>query len=101
MIPDVMTRAERIASYAKRQPHAETHHLTLAECAVCGWLDWISSAPAESPGVSVERMEPGRCPSCASVQMRSPEVYNWVLSVLVQHEQGGGHHAASLPHPLP
>lgn len=93
MIPDVMSRDERIAHFAKGQPHAETHHLTLAECDICGWLEWVSSAEAEKPGVSLERMEAGRCPRCASVRTRNPEVFNWVLSTLVQHEQGGGHAA--------
>lgn len=93
MIHNVMTRNERITTFAKRQPYAQTHHLTLAECDICGWLDWISSIKAEKPGVSLTRIKAKRCPRCTSVRMRNPEVFNWVLSTLVQHEQGGGHAA--------
>ncbi len=93
MIPDVMTRDQRIAEFAKRQPRADTHSISIAECDICGFLDWVCSNPAEAPSVTVERMEVGRCPRCASVQMRSPEVFSWVLSVLVKHEQGAGHAA--------
>ena len=93
MTLDVTSRDERIAHFAKDQPRAETHHLTLAECDICGWLEWISSAEAEKPGVSLERMEGGRCQRCASVRMRNPEVYHWVLSTLVQHEQSCGYAA--------
>lgn len=93
MILDVMTRDERIAHFAKSQPCAETHHLTLAECDICGWLEWISSAVADKPGVSLGRMGAERCPRCSSVRMRNPEVFNWVLSTLVRHEQGDGHTA--------
>lgn len=93
MIQDVMTRDERIANFAKRQPSADTHHVTIQECDMCGYLEWVCSAAAPQPAVSVERMDAGRCPRCASVQMRSPEVFDWVLSVLLRHEQGGGHTA--------
>jgi hypothetical protein len=91
VIPGLIPRDERIAYFAKRQPHADTRLVTLAECDYCGCLEWISSSAAEAPGVAVERMEMGRCPRCASVQMRNPEVFEWVLSVIAHHEQGGGH----------
>ena len=91
MIPSVIPRDERIAYFAKRQPSADTHRVTLAECDYCGWLEWISSSVAEAPSVAVERMEMGRCQRCASVLMRNPEVFEWVMSVIAHHEQGGGH----------
>lgn len=82
-----MTRDERIAGFAARNtPEAGTYHQTLQECDLCGLLEWISSTPAPEPSVSVERMEIGRCPCCASVKARSPEVFNWVLCVLAQHD---------------
>jgi hypothetical protein len=91
MIPTTTSRDEHIANFAKQQPYAESNLVTLQECDFCGWLEWVSSAVAPQPSVRVERMEGGRCQRCSGVSIRNPEVFNWVLSVLVHHEQGGGH----------
>lgn len=90
---DIATRDERIADFARRQPGAATDRRTIAECEFCGWLEWICSERAEQPSVLVTRMELGRCLRCNTVRIRNPEVFDWVLSVLRQHEQGGGHTA--------
>jgi hypothetical protein len=92
VIPSLIPRDERIAYFAKQQPKADASLVTLAECEYCGDLQWVSSnTRAENPGVETQRMETGRCRRCAEVQMRNPEVFEWVLSVIAHHEQGGGH----------
>jgi hypothetical protein len=91
MIPNLPKRDEWVANFAKRQPGAETDHVTLNECDVCGYLEWASSTKAPQPKVTVQSMERATCPRCTAIAMRSPELFGWVLSVLVKHEQGGGH----------
>lgn len=91
MIPDLKDRGERIAEFAKAQPNAARSQVTLAECEICGWLEWVCSTEAAEPGVSVQPIRDMGCPRCTSVRFRNPEVFNWVLCTLIKHEQGGGH----------
>lgn len=91
MIFDVKKRAVHLADFARTCPNAATHAVVIAECDFCGYLDWSRSSVADKPSVAVERMDPGGCQRCNSVRVRNPEVFNWVLSVLIKHEQGGGH----------
>lgn len=61
----------------------EGGHTTLGECQICGWRRFVSRQPTDPPGLTIlPLMAP--CEPCNAVRQRNPEVYQWVLNVLLK-----------------
>ena len=88
---DLIPKTDRIAHCVHLSPDADTSHVRIAECDICGWLEWTSSTrckAGEAPSHSVDAMGPSRvCPICAQAQLRAPEVFRWVLSVMAKAKE--------------
>jgi hypothetical protein len=89
-------REELISNFAARCPSAAESKVIIKECCVCGHLDWASSQKANPPSVIVEPMYAGQCPECNTVAARAPEVFRWVVGVLMKHE-GDSHDCGKAP----
>ena len=58
-------------------------HVELAECPMCGWLEWRSLHRDKPIGVSVMPMRELReCDLCREAFSRDPELCAWVVSVI-------------------
>lgn len=59
--------------------------ITFKECYICGYLAWNSTEPKGIDTYKIISMDIGQspCPKCIEMVQRSPEVYDWVLQVLV------------------
>ena len=86
-----MTKAER---HAKAAEHfgKDGGHVTLTECDVCGYIDWLSTATREPKGFAVVPLD-RQCPRCTEVQWRAPEVANWVFAVIAKSQEDATHNA--------
>jgi hypothetical protein len=77
----MLTKQER---YQKAATHFSkgVGHVTIAECDVCGYLDWQSTDLKKPASYTVITQLLGSCPICTEVLKYSPHVMNWVLSVV-------------------
>lgn len=58
--------------------------VTFWMCPLCGWYRWLS-ATEKGGGFKIvvdNLFEEGQCPKCQEVAQRSPEIFQWVLSVI-------------------
>lgn len=81
----MMTKAERHAKAAERY-EKDGGHVTLTECDVCGYLEWVSTAPKEPKGFTVVLLD-SDCPRCSEVLQRAPEVATWVFAVIAKNQE--------------
>lgn len=85
MFGEPMTLERRhllLAEFAQR--YSTTGKVVLAECRVCGLVDWLATYKDESPGFQLAPMHD--CPRCFSVRARAPEVFQWVTAVVLKAE---------------
>ena len=59
--------------------------VTMRQCLLCGYLEWVCSARDKPSEVCIEEMMMlGDCPRCTVVMQRAPEIYEWMCGI-VQH----------------
>lgn len=56
--------------------------VVMAECDICGYLDWRSTHTKEPDGYRIVPME--YCHRCEEVRQRSPEIFQWVINALAK-----------------
>ncbi len=80
-----MNKKQRYEEFAKHYAK-DGGKVTLSECGICGHLEWVSTYTKEPPEVVVSPIM-HRCPICAEAYSRSPEIVNWVLSVVLKSQE--------------
>lgn len=85
MTTALMDRLERIARQLHKDDVEKGYRMEFRVCRVCGFAEWVCSSD-EGQGfkvVPVDRADyDPPCERCRSAYMRSPEVCEWVMSVL-------------------
>ena len=61
-------------------------HITISECSICGYLEWVSAATKEPKGYHVVQ-NVNNCPKCDEARYRGPELYVWVINVVAKAQK--------------
>lgn len=73
--------ADEKADLLKRQGRGGKHHFLC--CPLCGYLHWNMNETREADDVVIDgELAVDRCPRCADVFQRAPEIVRWVIAVL-------------------
>ena len=75
-----MTREDLYEKVAE-QYGSKNGFVTLAECKLCGCLEWVSTSTTKPRGYVVVELH-AECPYCMEVAMACPEVFIWVMKVV-------------------
>lgn len=80
-----MKKNQRFEEFAKHYAK-DGGKVIFSECGICGHLEWSSTYTKEPPEVVVTPLT-HQCPKCAEAYSRSPEIVNWVLSVVLKSQE--------------
>ncbi len=81
-IEHLPTKNERYEDFVKHQIRDGYNYLEIAECDICGYLEYKSASKREQKGYNVEILQQTECKKCVEIVMRNPEIYNWILTVI-------------------
>lgn len=76
-----MTRDDRLARFVAGCYSADSGHVDIAECGVCGHLEWRCTNTNQPKGYSVSQMT-NPCGRCVEAFHRAPEVVDWALAAI-------------------
>lgn len=75
---ELNTEEERREAFVARYYPGQ---VLIEECAICGFLVWVSTYRPEANGYSVRPLG-SSCPCCYQIRQRAPEIYEWVINVV-------------------
>jgi len=68
-----------------RAKHSEFGHVEMAECDICGNLQWCCTRTKDPIGYSVLRLQ--SCDKCQEVFTRAPEIFTWAISAILKAQK--------------
>lgn len=61
--------------------------VVMGHCIMCGRLQWQSTTKGAETAVQYNEIQGESCERCTAVRMRAPEVFDWVVGVVMHlHE---------------
>ncbi|HTE41721.1 MAG TPA: hypothetical protein VK629_12890 [Steroidobacteraceae bacterium] len=82
LMPDNERYEQTARRYAK---DGEFQAITLQECGMCGYLEFVSAGKYPTFGYVIEPLE--TCPKCREAHQRSPELHQWILNVVAKAQK--------------